>query len=101
MNPVHNTPSIPTDAHASHSRTTSASVVDGHSAHGTDSRRAANTDSSAALRRRYGRSDSQNRVAGGARIVSPPLAPEASVKVTGTTVPWRPPAQGTVGRPAK
>ncbi|MDT0484652.1 HAD family hydrolase [Streptomyces doebereineriae] len=31
-----------------------ASVVDGHGAHGADSRRAANTDSSAARRRRYG-----------------------------------------------
>ncbi|MFF3663540.1 hypothetical protein [Streptomyces olivochromogenes] len=49
------TPSIPPDAQVSHSRTTSASVVDGHSAHGADSRRAANTDSSAALRRWYGR----------------------------------------------
>lgn len=48
------TPSIPIDAHVSHSRTTSASVVDGHSAHGADSRREANTDSNAALRRRYG-----------------------------------------------
>ncbi|MBB3081782.1 hypothetical protein FHS41_008340 [Streptomyces violarus] len=32
----------------------SGSVVDGHSAHGADSRRAANIDSSAARRRRYG-----------------------------------------------
>nr|WP_303708628.1 hypothetical protein [Kutzneria buriramensis]WKX05995.1 hypothetical protein Q4V64_00190 [Kutzneria buriramensis] len=48
------TPSIPTDAHVSHSCTTSASVVDGHSVHGAMSRRAANTDCSAALRRRYG-----------------------------------------------
>lgn len=47
-------PSIPTDAHVSHSRTTSASVVDGHSARGADSQRAANTDSSAARRLRYG-----------------------------------------------
>ena len=39
--------SIPTDAHVSHSRTVSASVVDGHSAHGAMSRRASNTDSSA------------------------------------------------------
>ncbi|MGW3059527.1 hypothetical protein ACWC98_26850 [Streptomyces goshikiensis] len=44
-------PSIPTGAHVSHSRTLSASVVDGHSTHGVDSRRPANTDSSAALRR--------------------------------------------------
>lgn len=29
-------------------------MVDGHSAHGADSRRTANTDSSAARRRRYG-----------------------------------------------
>jgi hypothetical protein len=41
-------------------------VVDGHSAHAADSRRAANTDSSAALRRRYGQAvvsvpDSRNR----------------------------------------
>ncbi|MBB3074934.1 hypothetical protein FHS41_001403 [Streptomyces violarus] len=40
--------------HVSHSRRTSASVVDGHSAHGAMSRRAANTDSSVARRRRYG-----------------------------------------------
>jgi hypothetical protein len=45
---------MPTDAHVSHSRTVSGSLVDGHSAHGTDSRQAANTDSSAALRRWYG-----------------------------------------------
>jgi len=47
-------PSIPTDAHVSHSRTVSGSVVDGHSAHGATSRRAANRDSSAVLRRWYG-----------------------------------------------
>ncbi|MDX3799155.1 hypothetical protein [Streptomyces sp. AK04-3B] len=32
----------------------SGSVVDGHSIHGADGRRAADTDSSRALRRRYG-----------------------------------------------
>ncbi|AMW08150.1 hypothetical protein A4E84_00475 [Streptomyces qaidamensis] len=31
------TPSIPTDAHVSHSRTVSGSVVDGHSTHGAGS----------------------------------------------------------------
>ncbi|MFJ3206068.1 hypothetical protein [Streptomyces sp. NPDC086989] len=45
------TPSLPADAHVSHSRTGSALVVDGHSTHGVDSRRPANTASSAALRR--------------------------------------------------
>ncbi|MFF5517060.1 hypothetical protein [Streptomyces coeruleorubidus] len=39
-----------------HSRTVSGSVVDGHSAHGADNLRAANSDSSAARRRRYGQS---------------------------------------------
>jgi hypothetical protein len=34
-------PSIPTDAHVSHSRTVSGSVVDGHNAQGADSRREA------------------------------------------------------------
>ncbi|MFD0378716.1 hypothetical protein, partial [Streptomyces sp. NPDC127112] len=48
------TPSIPTDAHVSHSRTVYASVVDGHSTHGAANRRSANTDSSASLRCRYG-----------------------------------------------
>jgi hypothetical protein len=48
------TPSILTDTHDSHSRTVSGSVVDGHSAHGAKSRRAAHTDSSAARRLRYG-----------------------------------------------
>lgn len=57
------TPSIPTDAHVSHSRTVSASVVDGHRAHGADRRRAVNTDSSAALRRRYGHPSCPSRTA--------------------------------------
>ncbi|GHA70049.1 hypothetical protein GCM10010345_86860 [Streptomyces canarius] len=48
------TPSTPADAHDSHSRTVSGSVVDGHSAHGAKSRRVANTDSRAARRLRYG-----------------------------------------------
>ncbi|MFD4878564.1 hypothetical protein ACFWOB_35060 [Streptomyces sp. NPDC058420] len=47
-------PSMPTDVQVSHSRRVSGSVVDGHSAHGADSRRAANTDSGPALRRWYG-----------------------------------------------
>ncbi|MFH9728795.1 hypothetical protein [Streptomyces sp. NPDC017260] len=45
------TPSIPTGDRVNPSRTTSASVVDGHGVHGAVSRRAANTDSSAAPRR--------------------------------------------------
>lgn len=48
------TPSIPTVAQDSHSRTVSGSVVDGHSAHGAKSRWAPNPDSSAARRREYG-----------------------------------------------
>ncbi|MGW7281465.1 hypothetical protein ACWGIV_24785 [Streptomyces sp. NPDC054844] len=47
-------PSIPSDARVSHSRKTSASVVDGHSAHGADSRRAVMTASGAALCLRHG-----------------------------------------------
>ncbi|MET8560930.1 hypothetical protein ABZV75_10130 [Streptomyces flaveolus] len=38
------TPSIPTDAHDSHSRTVAGPAADGHSAHGAKSRRAVNTD---------------------------------------------------------
>ncbi|WUS44193.1 hypothetical protein OG213_06855 [Streptomyces mirabilis] len=48
------TPSIPADAHVSHSRAVSSWVIDEHSAHGADIWWAANTDSSVALRRRYG-----------------------------------------------
>ncbi|MFF3611892.1 hypothetical protein [Streptomyces sp. NPDC002580] len=49
-------PSVPADAQVGRSRTVYGAAVDGNNIHGADSRWAANADSSAAGRHRYGRS---------------------------------------------
>lgn len=108
-NRLKNTPSVPTDAHVSHSRTVSASVVDGHSAHGADSRRAANTDSSAARRRRYGQPvvsvpDSRSRSnatkwAGHSLAARTALAPRRASLSCSRSKASRPAASQTISSP--